>query len=71
MDLLENWVGKRTVTQVQRAAKVVTDVEILGKSVLSTDHRLGSSWISATLHGRLLRLLEVLPASFLLYSQLF
>lgn len=52
MDLLEqNWAGKRTVTQVKRAVKVVIDLEIPGKGVLNTDHRLGfrtglshSSW---------------------------
>lgn len=40
MDLLEqNWVGERTVTQAQRASKVVIGLEILGKGVLSTDQK--------------------------------
>lgn len=40
MDLLEqSWAGERTVTQAQRASKVVIDLEILGKGVLRTDQK--------------------------------
>lgn len=70
IDPLEQiWAGERT--QAQRAAKVVIDLEILDKGILSTDHRLGSRVGLSHTAGRLLRLLPYTASatSSLFYSQ--